>query len=218
MRHSPTLSDFLESEAGETLTQFFREQILPAGTMLRDDCGDQILIVRTGRLRVYLATQERELSLTYLLPGDAFSTHTRAQLSAQENSRILIAPRRLVERQLGHFPLLQEAIFRVLAATLSQSLTMIEDLAFHPVRGRLARYLLRQTSQQPDEQEAGIVIQLALSMEEIATLIGTTRQTASTELNAMVKDGVIARNGRSGLVILQPERLRLWAGEASNCG
>ncbi|WP_181409701.1 Crp/Fnr family transcriptional regulator [Martelella alba] len=186
--------------------------------MLRDDCGDQILIVRTGRLRVYLATQERELSLTYLLPGDAFSTHTRAQLSAQENSRILIAPRRLVERQLGHFPLLQEAIFRVLAATLSQSLTMIEDLAFHPVRGRLARYLLRQTSQQPDEQEAGIVIQLALSMEEIATLIGTTRQTASTELNAMVKDGVIARNGRSGLVILQPERLRLWAGEASNCG
>ncbi|WP_176085787.1 Crp/Fnr family transcriptional regulator [Martelella sp. HB161492] len=210
----PSLAAFIDGEEGAELRRLFTEQHFTAGMLLPDDREDRILIVRQGRLRLYLANEDRELSLGYLLPGDVFSTHTRAQLSAQEDSAVLIAPRQVVERQFAHYPLLQEAILRVLAATLAKTMTIIEDLAFHPVRGRFARYLIRLGSTQTSQLAAGTTVKLDLSMEQIATLIGTTRQTASTELNAMLRDGAIARQGRNALVILQPERLRRWAGEA----
>ncbi len=170
--------------------------------------------MKDGRLRVYLATPERELSLIYLEPGDVFSTHTRAQLQAVGPSVVMLAPRTAIERELAHYPALQVAVIRVLALLLSRSMTLIEDLAFHPVRGRIARYILRCAARREGEVGAGSAISLGLSMEAIAALLGTTRQTASTELNAMIHAGVLARQGRK-LVIAAPETLRAWAGEVS---
>lgn len=218
MQMMPSLAEYLETEASRELTGLFREQTLSAGTLLTSDDTDQILIVRSGRVRVYLATEERELSLTYLQPGDAFSTHTRAQLVTLEESRVLFAPRRVIERRLGAFPPLQAAVIRVLAGTLSQSMTLIEDLAFHQVRGRLARYLLRCLQRQNVPLEAGAEVRLDLSMEEIAALMGTTRQTASTEINAMEREGAIARPGRGRIEIARPAVLQAWAGTGSGAG
>lgn len=213
MHTMPSLAEFLETDAGSDLTGLFREQSLPAGKLLLTDDRDQILIVRRGRLRVYLATEDRELSLTYLQPGDAFSTHTRAALSAQKDSLVLLAPRKVIEQQLGAFPPLQAAVIRVLATTLGQTMTMIEDLAFHRVRGRISRYLIRCLKRQRGALASGAEIRLDLGIEEIAALLGTTRQTASTELNAMVHEGAISRQGRRSFVLLQPEKLSAWAGE-----
>ena len=212
MHQMPSLAEFLETPEGAELTAFFQERSLAAGALLDDGEEDRLLIVRSGRMRVYLTSQGRELSLSYLSPGDVFSTHTRAQLSAQQPSRVLLAPRRVVERRLASVPVLQAAVLRVLAATLAQSMTMIEDLAFHQVRGRLSRYLLRILERQQTPASAGARIDLGFAMEEIAALLGTTRQTASTELNAMVRDGAIARIGRGQIVLLQPDTLRAWAG------
>ncbi|MCC9622970.1 Crp/Fnr family transcriptional regulator [Thalassospira sp. MA62] len=213
IRKMPSLAEFLETDDSRELISLFREQSLSAGQIIGSDEVDQILIVRRGRVRVYLATEERELSLNYLVPGDVFSTHTRAQLRAQDDSVVLLAQRHLIARELASYPSLQEAVVRVLAATLSQSMTLIEDLAFHQVHARLARYLVRWLHRHKVPCAVGAKIQLDLSMEEIATLLGTTRQTASTELNAMMREGAIARKDRRQITVVSPEKLLQWAGE-----
>ncbi len=208
-----SLAQLLEDESGRTLLACFHPCEVAQGALFDREDRDQILVVRRGRLRVYLATPERELSLAYLASGDVFSTHTRAAIVAQEQSSLLLAPRRVIERELASYPPLQMAVIRVLAQTLGQSITVIEDLAFHSVRGRMARYLLRCLSRHARPCVTGAKIRLDLGMEEIAALLGTARQTVSSELSAMVREGGLARLGRRELLVLDPERLRSWAGE-----
>ncbi|MCJ2181940.1 Crp/Fnr family transcriptional regulator [Novosphingobium sp. 1949] len=211
--HGLSLAELIEAEEGRGLLACFAERALGEGALFDQADRDQILIVRRGRLRVYLATHERELSLAYLAPGDVFSTHTRAQIVAQEETTLLLAPRRAIERELAAYPPLQAAVIRVLARTLGQSITLIEDLAFHSVRGRIARYLLRGLARRGEACAVGAQIRLELTVEEIAALLGTARQTASSELSAMIREGAIARLGRGNLVVLDPAALRAWAGE-----
>ncbi len=210
----PSLSDFLSSEAGAALRSSFHEQVLANGSLLPErENADQVLVVKRGRLRVYLTTPERELSLVYLNEGDVFSTHTRAQLQAVQPTILLMAQRAVIERELAHYPALQRAVISVLAAVLNQAITLIEDLAFHQVRGRIARYLLRCADRQKVAVAPESVIRLDLSLEEIAALLGTTRQTASTELNALMHAGILKRQGPRHIKICIPDRLQACAEE-----
>lgn len=213
MALGPSLLDFLASEDGSALRAQFSEKALGKGALFRSEDGrDRVLVVRSGRLRVYLATPERELSLSYLGPDDIFSTHTRAHLAAVDPTILLLADRAALERELARYPALRAAIIRVLARMLAQTMTVIEDLAFHDVRGRIARYLLRCAGRKGAPIEAGGIIRVGLNMEEIAALLGSTRQTASTEFNALIRAGVIERRDRGRLALLDPKRLEALAG------
>lgn len=209
-RHPPLLP-FLASAEGEALRRRFSERAIAAGAAFDDEGRDRVLIVKGGRLRVYLAAEERELTLAYLMPGDIFSTHTRAQFSAAEPTTLLLADRRALEAGLTDFPPLRAAIIRVLARVLAQSMTTIEDLAFHDVRGRLARFFLRAAERKGAPVEPGTVVRVDLVMDEIAALLGSARQTVSTELNALIRAGVIARRDSRRFALLDPVRLRALA-------
>ncbi len=213
MALGPSLLDFLASEEGSELRARFSERTLGKGALFRNEEGrDRVLVVRSGRVRVYLSTPERELSLSYLGPDDIFSTHTRAHLAAVEPTALLLADRSALERDLGRYPALRAAIIRVLARMLAQTMTVIEDLAFHDVRGRIARYLLRYAGRNGAPIQAGGLIRVDLNMEEIAALLGATRQTASTEFNALIRAGVIERRDRGRFALLDPKRLQAIAG------
>lgn len=106
---------------------------------------------------------------------------------------------------------MRAAIIRVLARVLAQTMTIIEDLAFHDVRGRIARYLLRCAARNGAPIEPGALIRVDLAMEEIAVLLGSTRQTASTEFNALICAGVIERRGARRFALLDPKRLMALA-------
>lgn len=219
MQSGPSLLDLLASDAGAALRAIFQERSLPAGTVFDDaEFRDHVFVIKSGRLRIYLATTERELSLAYLSAGDMFSTHTRAHLQAVQPATLLMAPRALLEHELAYYPALRAAIIRVLARVLSQAMTLLEDLAFHNVRGRIARYLLRSAGRHKAPLENGSLIRIDLHMEEIAALLGTTRQTASTELNAMLHAGVLLRHDRRRLVIQDLARLQAWASEGDGVG
>jgi CRP-like cAMP-binding protein len=214
MRSASSLLDLLGSDEGAALRALFRERSFEAGALFRDSAdSDQVFVVRSGRLRIYLGSGERELSLAYLEAGDMFSTHTRAQLQAVQPTVLLLARRELLERELVRYPALQASIIRVLALVLSQTLTVTEDLAFHNVRGRIARYLLRGAARQNPTVGNGSLVTFDLHMEEIAALLGTTRQTASTELNAMLRAGVLARADRRSVLIQDLARLQGWASD-----
>jgi hypothetical protein len=95
----PSLLDFLNSEAGADLRSKFRERTLAKGAMLDDlDDSDHIFLIKQGRLRIYLSSPERELSLFYLVEQDIFSTHSRAQIQAVQATVLLMAPRSAIER------------------------------------------------------------------------------------------------------------------------
>ncbi|GAB6968627.1 Crp/Fnr family transcriptional regulator [Komagataeibacter kakiaceti JCM 25156] len=216
--HGPgSILELLEGEDARPLRAAFQMVAFDRGQLLTNpDDTDYIFIVRTGRLRAFLLAFDRELSLAYLRRGDMFSTHTRLQMEASEFTQLFMARRTAIERISAHHPALQHALIHGLARVLGQTLTLLEDLAFHHARGRIARYVLRCAAQAGVGPQRGAVVPLTLGMEEMAMLLGTTRQTVSTEFNAMIREGAFSRAGRGYLRLGDVALLKSWtSGDAT---
>jgi CRP-like cAMP-binding protein len=96
---------------------------------------------------------------------------------------------------------------RVLAELLKHSISIIDDLAFRDVQTRLVRFLRFMASQGGATESGGAVINLGLTIEQFASLLGTTRQTLSTMLNALEREQRIELRGRGTIFIPDLETL-----------
>lgn len=170
---------------------------------------DQVFIVRRGRLRVYLANETRELSLAILGAGDLFSTHTPTFVRTLEPTELWLIGTREFARKLAEQPAASPLMMRVLGRILNNAVSLVEDLAFRDVPARLARFLLRQAEQRGVSEAAGCRLPLDLGTEDIACLLGTTRQSVSSLINQWQREGVLRREGRRVLLIRDPQALVL---------
>jgi CRP/FNR family cyclic AMP-dependent transcriptional regulator len=66
-----------------------------------------------------------------------------------------------------------------------------EDLAFRSVLARLARVLLRLAREFPQQQPCGECIDVPLTQQDVANLIGARREVVSTHLSALKREGMI---------------------------
>lgn len=173
------------------------------------DSLDQVFVVRRGRLRVYLANETRELSLAILGPGDVFSTHTPTFVRTLEPAELWLIGTREFARKLAEQPAVSPQMMRVLGRILNNAVSLVEDLAFRDVPARLARFLLRQAEQRGVSEAAGCRLPLDLGTEDIACLLGTTRQSVSSLINQWQREGILRREGRRMLLIRDPQALVL---------
>lgn len=193
----------------ESLLAGFTRRELDKGCLLATPARerDQVLIVHSGRLRVYLIGENRELSLSFLEPGDIYTTHTPTYVEAVAASTIYLIDTADFARKLVSEPSVSPAMMRVLGKLLSNAVHLIEDLAFREVPARLARFLLGLADRRGTPLERGWLVPLDLGMEDIASLLGTTRQTVSSLINQWEREGLIERRGRRNLCIFSREAL-----------
>ncbi|MGE4265222.1 MAG: Crp/Fnr family transcriptional regulator [Desulfovibrio sp.] len=211
----------LQKPGFETLARAFLPRNYPAKSLIfipREE-RDLVFIVTRGRARVYLAYEDKEFTLALLERGDVYSTHTRAYVAALKDTTIMCAETAHIRRQLLRIPEFTVTMVRVLGDVLSHSINIIDNLAFLDVGRRLKCFLLYereraegkagQSCQAPSAQqpETGVLLELGLTTEHLATLLGTTRQTLSTILNALAKEGLVELRGRGRIYIPDPTAL-----------
>jgi CRP-like cAMP-binding protein len=98
---------------------------------------------------------------------------------------------------------LYEAMLRLHARRIRQLFGLVEDLNTLPLRARLAKqlvHLVRSYGVPNLDNGAEMRISLQLAQEELAQLLGASRQRVNQELKAMERDGVL-RIEPGGLVI-----------------
>lgn len=179
----------------------FTRRPVERGCLLATPAGarDQVFIVESGRLRVYLAGENRELSLSFLGPGDIYTTHTPTYVEAVADSVLQVIDTAAFARRLASDPAVTPVMMRVLGRLLANAVHLIEDLAFREVPARLARFLLGLAERRGQPTDDGWLIPLDLGTEDIASLLGSTRQTVSSLLNQWERDGLLQRHGRRSL-------------------
>ncbi|MCY0967418.1 Crp/Fnr family transcriptional regulator [Parathalassolituus penaei] len=188
------------------------QRFFDAGEVIsRPDSGDNRLFrLQTGSARIFLTGEQRELTLGCLNPGCVYVTHTRAWVAALESCSTISWPLDQLTRLITDSPELAVQALREVGLMLHQAINLIEDLAFRSVESRLARYLLLEL-----DNQGGHLLRLPGNTGLLASLLGTSRQTLSTVINRLIRDGLLERPDRHHLLVLDSRLLQQLADTSS---
>jgi len=183
----------------------------------RGDSPEEWIACAKGAVRVSSTSISGKLiTLTYLEPGIWFGdvaifdgdrrTH---DAYAHGRTTILCVARADFKKILAIHTELYEALLRLHARRIRQLFGLVEDLNTLPLRARLAKQLLHLVRSYGVPSLSNTVemrIGLQLAQEELAQLLGASRQRVNQELKSMEREEVI-RIEPGGLVIRDRELL-----------
>ena len=172
-----------------------------------------IFIVVSGRARVYLGYEDKEFSLGILGKGDIYSTHTGTFVQCLEDVTLMLTDVATFRRRMVGDPEVTKSMVRVLGNILKSSFSIIDGLVFKDSNFRLVALLSNEARKHgtPLKNNA-IQLELNLSVEQIARLVGATRQTVSTLLNDLIRAGLLTRKNRGIFIIPDLEALESVGG------
>ncbi|QJB57444.1 Crp/Fnr family transcriptional regulator [Pseudodesulfovibrio sp. zrk46] len=196
------LDELARPELSE-LKSIFNQRTFSKGAVIYtpDEMDNLVFVITNGRVRVYLTYEDKEFTLAILNPGDLYSTHAGCFIQAFDNTELLVADVHRVKTVMDRVPMFTRTMVRVLGHILQNSFSIIGGLAFKDIYARLMDYILMEARQSGVEHKEGILISLDLTMEQLALLMGATRQTVSTLLNDMVRAALIQKMGRGKYLI-----------------
>lgn len=179
------------------------------------DRSNEIFYIEKGWVNVYRMTQDgQRVSIGLRNEGDfigiseTFRTCTRdcfaEALEKIEIHAIGIEEFRAVLCQSGTMML---RFLEFLSYRLHDAHTSLLDYACNHSPERLAMLLLNMAERSGIKKNGKITISLQLTQEELAIIIGTTRQTVNGLIHSFKEDGCITMNGRI-IQEVDPEKLR----------
>jgi CRP-like cAMP-binding protein len=127
--------------------------------------------------------------------------HSDATVEARQRSEILLTDIEGFKEILLDLPSLSITAIAVLGKVLMTTTHIIEDIMFRDVRSRLLRFLIGLTEETGHAGPDGIEVPLDLNTEDVAMLIGSTRQSTSSILNELIKDGHLQRINRHTMLV-----------------
>jgi len=198
----------LRDDALQEIMPYLHERTFSPGQtiVLEGEPCQAVYFVIRGIVRTYRLSREgREQVLAYLGPGWLFNLvpaldgqPSPASVDALTGATLYTIPCERFRRIVREHHEVALAVMERLATEVRRLTDMVEDLALHTVRARLARFLLAQAEDpQPSHR---------WTQEEIAAHIGTVREMVGRTLRAFTAAGLIHRE-RGRVVVADREGL-----------
>lgn len=182
---------------------------------LPGDPGEQVYFINGGRVKTSKVTRDgKELTLAYRGAGHIFGelavidgAPREEMAEAMKNAIITELPAEIMrELLLADAKLCLEFMCEI-GRRRKQLETKLEHLVFKDVQAKLAALLLELAGEYGQDTEDGTQIGLKITHQEMANLIGSTRETISLTLAQFKKKQLINMNGRT-VVVLDHEGLK----------
>jgi len=207
------LDELEQAELSELRAVFNERRFAKDSVIYRpDEPENLVFIIAEGRVRVYLAYEDKEFTLAILSPGDLYATHAGCYIQAFDDTTLLVTEVQSVKRCMTEVPLFTRTMVRVLGHILENSFSIIGGLAFKDIYNRLMDYILAEARESGVPENGGLLLKLDLTTEQLAQVVGATRQTVSTLLNDMVRAGLMEKRGRGEYLIPDVDELARAAG------
>jgi CRP-like cAMP-binding protein len=206
----------LDEEAAMALQKSMVPQSIKRGNTLfqEGDAGDRLYIVTEGKIKLSHASGDgRESVLMVLGPGDMFGELSlfdpgprTATAVAVTDSQVLGLGNTDLNPWLAGRPEVAQKLLQALAHRLRRTNETMSDLVFADVPGRVAKALLELGEKFGSKTESGIYVNHDLTQEELAQLVGASRETVNKALADFVSRGWLKLETRS-VELLDLERL-----------
>ena len=206
----------LEDEAATALSSAMGELHLNKGDVLfhEGDSEDRLYIVVSGKIKLGRAgSAGRENLLAVLGPGQMFGELSVFDPGPRSTTATAVTACEL--RTLEHDELIPwltdrpevaQGLLSQLAARLRRANDVVADLVFSDVPGRVAKQLLELAQRFGDKRDDGMHVHHDLTQEELAQLVGASRETVNKALADFAARGWIRLEPRS-VTILDVERV-----------
>ena len=180
----------------------------------RGEQAEEWVGVARGAVRVSsVSLSGKQVTLTYVEPGIWFGdialfdglprTH---DADAHGETTLLVVRKPDFKALLAQHVELYDALLRLNCRRLRLMFNQVEELNTRPLQARLARQLLLLAKSYGIEQGEEIRIGLQLAQEDLAQLLGASRQRVNQELKSFERDGAV-RVEPTRLVVLSREKL-----------
>jgi len=203
-----TLSDTLISDlATNSVVLDFRRRrfVYRAG-----DPADCLYVIIHGRVklcRIETGTA-REAVIDILPEGSLFGESALYSAAGQransaiayENSRLLRIHVADFKRGMAEDYRLHDYTFRLIGQRLEHAERRLADFALNAIPARLDRLLQEFSDRYGVSEPEGVLIDIPLPHREIASIVGSTRESVTVRLNAMRREGTIEFVNRKILI------------------
>lgn len=187
-----------------------KEMIITEG-----DPPDWLYFVLEGKVKITRISEEgKEIILEIITPGDFFGAVAvirgfpyPANAVAMEDTEVLKVSRRDLMAILDSYPSVMYCMVQNLGDRIRGTHDTLKSIALEKVGSRIASLLLKLSEQAGRKSAGGMTIDLKLTKQDIAEMVGTTVETAIRTMSRFKKLGVISE--KSGkIIITDPGRLR----------
>lgn len=183
------------------IKEFRRRQIV----YLPGDPGEHVFFLQGGRVKCSKVSRDgKELTLDYHGSGAFFGelclfggAPREEMAEAMKNTIVALLPRDALRDLVFGDPVLAFRFAEVLAQRRRHAETRLEHFVFRDVHAKLAALLLELGREYGQETEDGVKVDLKITHQEMANLIGSTRETISLALASFRKRNLVNLLGRT---------------------
>ena len=205
-----TVSRFAESSTAIDIRR--RRFVYKAG-----EEADALYAIIKGRIklcRIEAHNTNREAVIDILPEGSLFgesALYSRAGRRencavAYEGSTLLKIPAEQFKLAMAEEPQLHDYTFRLIGQRLENAERRLADFALNAIPARLDRLLADFSDRYGVRESEGVLIDIPLPHREIASIVGSTRESVTVRLNAMRREGTIEFVNRR-ILVKRPEGL-----------
>jgi CRP/FNR family transcriptional regulator, nitrogen oxide reductase regulator len=191
----------------------------------QDDPASTFYLLLSGHIKLSQLTPEgNQVVLHFLNPGDAFGIvavlrgiNFPVTAKVVEDCRVLAWDQETMKRMMVCYPQISLNAIQILSTYILGFQNRIRELTTERVERRIVRALLRVAQQAGRKVDKGVVIDLALTRQDLAEMAGTTIYTISRTLTKLEAENLIEWKS-DGILVKAPHKLVEIAEDRSPTG
>lgn len=201
----------VDAEAVDTLINEMETVTFARGTTIFDEGepGDRLYIIIDGKVKLARhAPDGRENLLSVMGPSDMFGELSIFDPGPRTSSAVCVTDvtaatmdSEMLKDWIAQHPEISQQLLRVLARRLRRTNASLADLIFTDVPGRVAKTLLQLANRFGVQEGGALRVNHDLTQEEIAQLVGASRETVNKALATFAHRDWIKLEGKSVLIV-----------------
>ncbi len=181
---------------------------------LPSDQADGVVLLAEGRVKICCITAEGKQSiLTFVEPGELFGELALFDRSSREEfaeaveaSTVVLIPADALRKVIAESPALAMGVTRLVGLRRRRIERRLKYLLFHSNRDRIVNLLLELAEDHGVPGPDDIELRIKLSHQDLASIIGSTRESVTVILGKLQSEGMI-RLGRRKIAICDLQKL-----------
>jgi len=167
--------------------------------------SDDVFIILDGRVKIYeLSTEGKEVILWFCFAGEIFGLaevlrreHREVNALACSSVEVLSIKHSEFQAYLHCHPDVSQLVIELLSRRLRELGDVLLNLASDDVTSRVIKLITRLGARYGKPYKQGVFLDIPLTHQEMADMIGTSRQTVTTVLGSLKKQGVLRTEQRN---------------------